>query len=47
VQNPWFGVTVGMNISWRFLINPDGKIFFVAIDILYSLQKLMNLRRVQ
>ncbi|MDP5337145.1 MAG: orange carotenoid-binding protein, partial [Nodularia sp. (in: cyanobacteria)] len=30
VQTPWFGVTVGMNIAWRFLINPEGKIFFVA-----------------
>ena len=46
VQTPWFGVTVGMNISWRFLINPDGKIFFVAIDMLASPQELMNLRRV-
>lgn len=46
VQTPWFGVTVGMNISWRFLINPEGKIFFVAIDMLASPQELMNLRRV-
>ena len=46
VQTPWFGVTVGMNISWRFLINPEGQIFFVAIDMLASPQELMNLRRV-
>lgn len=46
VQTPWFGVTVGMNISWRFLINPEGKIFFVAIDMLASPQELMNLRRI-
>jgi Orange carotenoid protein, N-terminal/Nuclear transport factor 2 (NTF2) domain len=46
VQTPWFGVTVGMNIAWRFLINPQGKIFFVAIDMLASPQELMNLRRV-
>jgi Orange carotenoid protein, N-terminal/Nuclear transport factor 2 (NTF2) domain len=46
VQTPWFGVTVGMNISWRFLINPQGQIFFVAIDMLASPQELMNLRRV-
>ena len=46
VQTPWFGVTVGMNISWRFLINPEGKIFFVAIDMLASPEELMNLRRV-
>lgn len=46
VQTPWFGVNVGMNISWRFLINPEGKIFFVAIDMLASPQELLNLRRV-
>lgn len=46
VQTPWFGVTVGMNIAWRFLINPQGKIFFVAIDMLASPQELMNLRPV-
>jgi hypothetical protein len=46
VQTPWFGVTVGMNISWRFLINPEGKIFFLAIDMLASPQELMNLRQV-
>jgi hypothetical protein len=46
VQTPWFGITVGMNISWRFLIDPDGKIFFVAIDMLASAQELINLRRV-
>ncbi len=46
VQTPWFGVTVGMNIAWRFLINPEGKIFFVAIDMLASPQELLNLRPV-
>ncbi len=46
VQTPWFGVTVGMNISWRFLINPQGKIFFVAIDMLASPEELMSLRPV-
>jgi len=44
VQTPWFGVNVGMNISWRFLINPQGEIFFVAIDMLASPQELLNLR---
>lgn len=44
VQTPWFGVTVGMNIAWRFLINSQGKIFFVAIDMLASPQELLNLR---
>ncbi|MEA5579272.1 orange carotenoid protein N-terminal domain-containing protein [Anabaena sp. UHCC 0451] len=47
VQTPWFGVTVGMNIAWRFLINPEGKIFFVAIDMLASPQELLQLTRVQ
>lgn len=44
VQTPWFGVNVGMNISWRFLLNPKGEIFFVAIDMLASPQELLNLR---
>lgn len=44
VQTPWFGVNVGMNIGWRFLLNPQGKIFFVAIDMLASPQELLNLR---
>jgi hypothetical protein len=35
-----------MNIAWRFLINPQGKIFFVAIDMLASPEELLNLRRV-
>lgn len=30
VQTPWFGAGVGMNIAWRFLLNPENKIFFVA-----------------
>jgi Orange carotenoid protein, N-terminal/Nuclear transport factor 2 (NTF2) domain len=45
VQTPWFGSSVGMNISWRFLINPQGKIFFVAIDLLASPKELLNLVR--
>ncbi|MBE9191539.1 orange carotenoid-binding protein [Gloeocapsopsis crepidinum LEGE 06123] len=44
VQTPWFGVNVGMNIGWRFLLNPQGKIFFVAIDMLASPQELLSLR---
>ncbi|EDX83307.1 Orange carotenoid protein, N-terminal domain protein [Synechococcus sp. PCC 7335] len=44
-QTPWFGAAVGMNIAWRFLLNPDGKIFFVAIDLLASPKELMNLVR--
>lgn len=47
VQTPWFGVNVGMNIAWRFLINPQGKIFFVAIDMLASPQELLQLTRVK
>lgn len=45
VQTPWFGAKVGMNISWRFLLTPDGKIFFVAIDLLASPKELLNLVR--
>lgn len=44
-QTPWFGANVGMNISWRFLLNPEGKIFFVAVDLLASAKELLNLVR--
>jgi len=44
-QTPWFGAGVGMNIAWRFLLNPEDKIFFVAIDLLASPKELMNLTR--
>jgi hypothetical protein len=43
VQTPWFGSSVGINLAWRFLLNPVGKIFFVAIDLLASPQELLNL----
>ncbi len=45
VETPWFGVGVGMNIAWRFLLNDQGKIFFVAIDLLASPKELLNLAR--
>jgi hypothetical protein len=45
VQTPWFGDTVGMNVAWRFLLDPQGKIFFVAIDLLASPKELLNLIR--
>lgn len=45
VQTPWFGSKVGMNIAWRFLINPEDKIFFVAIDLLASPKELLNFAR--
>ncbi len=45
VQTPWFGANVGMNIAWRFLLTPENKIFFVAIDLLASPQELLNLGR--
>jgi hypothetical protein len=45
VQTPWFGGGVGMNIAWRFLLNAQGKIFFVAIDLLASPKELLNLMR--
>jgi Orange carotenoid protein, N-terminal/Nuclear transport factor 2 (NTF2) domain len=45
VQTPWFGASVGMNVAWRFLLNPENKIFFVAIDLLASPKELLNLTR--
>lgn len=45
VQTPWFGANVGMNIAWRFLLTPEGKIFFVAIDLLASPKELLSLSR--
>ncbi|BAU09858.1 steroid delta-isomerase [Leptolyngbya sp. NIES-3755] len=45
VQTPWFGAAVGMNMAWRFLLDPQGKIFFVAIDLLASPKELLNLIR--
>jgi hypothetical protein len=45
VQTPWFGGGVGMNVAWRFLLTPDGKIFFVAIDLLASAKELLNFAR--
>ena len=43
VQTPWFGANVGMNMSWRFLLNSENKIFFVAIDLLASPKELLKL----
>ncbi len=45
VQTHWFGGSVVINVAWRFLLNPEGKIFFVAIDVLASSEELMNLRK--
>ena len=45
VQTPWFGGGVGMNVAWRFLLNPENKVFFVAIDLLASPKELLNLAR--
>jgi hypothetical protein len=45
VQTPWFGAGVGMNVAWRFLLNPEGKIYFVAIDLLASPAELLKFRR--
>jgi Orange carotenoid protein, N-terminal/Nuclear transport factor 2 (NTF2) domain len=47
VQTPWFGNSVGINLAWRFLLNPEAQIFFVGIDILASPQKLVELGLVQ
>ncbi|OKH20662.1 orange carotenoid-binding protein [Chroogloeocystis siderophila] len=43
VQTPWAGDSVSINLAWRFLLNPQGKIFFVAIDVLASPQELLNM----
>ncbi len=45
VQTPWFGANAGMDVAWRFLLNPQGQIFFVAIDLLASPKELLNLAR--
>lgn len=45
VETPWFGAGVGMNVAWRFLIDPAGKIYFVAIDLLASPKELLGLIR--
>lgn len=45
VQTPWFGAGVGMNVAWRFLLNPENKIYFVAIDLLASPSELLQYAR--
>jgi hypothetical protein len=45
VQTPWFGVNVGMNIAWRFALNTQGEIKYLAVDLLASPQELMNMQR--
>lgn len=45
VQTPWFGAAVGMNMAWRFLLNSENKIYFVAIDLLASPKELLNMAR--
>lgn len=45
VETPWFGAGVGMNVAWRFLLDPQGKIYFVAIDLLASPQELLKFAR--
>jgi hypothetical protein len=43
VQTPWFGNRVSINLAWRFLLNPEGQIFFVGIDVLASAKELLDL----
>ncbi len=45
VQTPWFGAGIGMNVAWRFLLNAEGKIYFVAIDLLASPAELLKFAR--
>ncbi len=40
VETPWFGVNVG----WRFVLNPEGEIICVTIKLLASPQELLSLR---
>jgi hypothetical protein len=47
VQTPWFSDSASINLAWRFLLTPEGKIFFVGIDMLSSPQELMNLGLIQ
>lgn len=41
VQTPVFGV----NVSWRFIVNPADEIAFVKIKLIASPKELLNLRR--
>jgi hypothetical protein len=43
VQTPWFGSEVGMNVAWRFLLDENDKIYFVAIDLLANPSELLKL----
>jgi hypothetical protein len=45
VETPWFGAGVGMNVAWRFLLDPADKIYYVAIDLLASPKELLGLSR--
>ncbi len=43
VRTPWADNNAGINLAWRFLLNPQDQIFFVGIDILASPQELLKL----
>lgn len=43
VQTPWVGAGMSINLAWQFLLDPQDRIFFVAIDLLTSPQELLNL----
>ncbi|GAB4386139.1 MAG: orange carotenoid protein N-terminal domain-containing protein [Elainellaceae cyanobacterium] len=43
VETPWVGADMSINLAWRFLLDPQGTIFFVGIDVLDSPQELLNL----
>lgn len=47
VQIPWFGDKIGINLAWRFLLNPEDQIFFAGIDVLASPQELLELGSVR
>jgi hypothetical protein len=41
VQTPLFGV----NVAWKFVLNPQQEIVYVAVELLASLQELLKYRR--
>ena len=45
VQTPWFGREVGMNVAWRFLLDENNKIYFVAMICWLLLPNYSNLVR--
>ena len=45
VRTSWFSAGVWINVAWKFLLNSENKISFVAVDLLASPQELLNFVR--